>query len=95
MSQSLSFTWGSGLFVKLRMSLKFKKSFPFWLGFEVYSDTIRSDPLPAHLLRSKLAPLTGSLCALMRINLNSSINVMGTQIRRMRALAAPGGAMSA
>ena len=56
MSVALSFTWGSGLFVKLRMSLKFKKWFSFWLGFEVYSDPIRS-PLTcsAHYLLRSLA----------------------------------------
>ena len=83
---------GVGSFREIENESQVQKVIPVLVGVQ---SLIRSDPLPAHLLRSKLAPLTGSLCALMRINLNSSINVMGTQIRRMRALADPGGVMSA
>ena len=91
-----------GSFREIENESQVQKVILVWVGVQslIGPDPIRShsipfDPLPAHLLRSKLAPLTGSLCALMRINLNSSINVMGTQIRRMRALTGPGGAMSA
>jgi hypothetical protein len=80
MSPALSFIGGTGSIGFCEMLLVLKKSFPFWLAFNVQSNSIPFHSFPAHLLRSKLAPLTGSLYALMRSNLNSNTNVIGTQI---------------
>ena len=46
MSQSLSFIGGTGSIGFLRMSRKFKMSFPFWLAFNVRSNSIPSDRFP-------------------------------------------------
>ena len=84
MSVALSFVGGTGSFAFLEMICMLKKWFSFWLA------------VGSHSLRSVLAPLLiRSPCALMRISLNSSINVMGAQIRSYPAFIGRGKGIAA